>query len=68
MNGPKRTRVAVIGSGFGGAIMACRLAESGKFDVQVLPPSKKDGTLGKDVLGAIGEKTRGSKDEVGQEK
>src|SRR5512140_1497571 len=36
MNGSKRRRVAVIGSGFGGAIMACRLAESGHFDVQVL--------------------------------
>jgi cholesterol oxidase len=28
--------VAVIGSGFGGAVMACRLAESGRFDVTVL--------------------------------
>src|SRR5512140_441904 len=36
MNGSKRRRVAVIGSGFGGAIMACRLAESGRFDVHVL--------------------------------
>lgn len=30
-----RQRVAVIGSGFGGSVMACRLAESGEFDVQV---------------------------------
>jgi cholesterol oxidase len=31
-----RPSVAVIGSGFGGAVMACRLAESQRFDVTVL--------------------------------
>ena len=36
MNGSGRRRVAVIGSGFGGAILACRLAEAGRFDVHVL--------------------------------
>src|SRR5215213_9614293 len=31
-----KRKVAVIGSGFGGSVMACRLAESGRFDVTVL--------------------------------
>ena len=31
-----KRKVAVIGSGFGGSVMACRLAESGRYDVTVL--------------------------------
>lgn len=36
MGESRKKRVAVVGSGFGGAVMACRLAESGRFEVHVL--------------------------------
>jgi cholesterol oxidase len=43
---PPRRRVAVIGSGFGGSVMACRLAESGRFDVEVLERGPRYGRNG----------------------
>lgn len=36
-------KVAVIGSGFGGSVMACRLAQSGRFEVHVLERGKRYG-------------------------
>ena len=41
-----RRKVCVIGSGFGGAVMACRLAESGRFDVTVLERGPRYGRAG----------------------
>ncbi|MCG8405945.1 MAG: GMC oxidoreductase [Phycisphaerales bacterium] len=36
-------RVAIIGSGFGGSVMACRLAESGRFRVEVFERGRRYG-------------------------
>ncbi len=41
--GTTMQKVAVIGSGFGGSVMACRLAQSGRFEVHVLERGKRYG-------------------------
>jgi len=36
-----KPRVVIIGSGFGGSVFACRLAESGRYDVHVLERGRR---------------------------
>ncbi len=42
----KRLKVAVVGSGFGGAVMACRLASEDRFEVHVLERGARYGRNG----------------------
>ena len=42
-------RVVIIGSGFGGSVMACRLAESGRYRVWVLERGQREGRFREDV-------------------
>lgn len=40
---PELPRIAIIGSGFGGSVVACRLAESGRYQVEVYERGRQYG-------------------------